>query len=243
MWYFHVAIVCHQWNAGFRKTLAIREQNVELKFYEHYQAADIKRKCRAETMRRKFSVQAYAEGFFNADTRYVQIHVTHAKQQSHVWMVSLPIHHVNRDAIKISLHAHIDVIVYVIRTTIIAAFAQNDVNWAVSIPVALGSVDRIVFLARNPVHGIVVISANAQCHVVPHAIDFHAINVVISPSIVAINALRFVEKFVRRVSFARSAVKKTPQSILSNSNHTKLWIWIKIPLSFYHADTSMRPAF
>lgn len=136
-------------------------------------------------------------------------------------MVSLPIHRVNRDAIKASPHVHIDVVVRVIRMTIIAAFAPSDVNWAVSIPVALGNVDKIVFLARNPARGIVFTSANAQCPVVPHAIDFHAINVVISPSIAVINALRFVEKSVPPVSFARSAGTKTP---LSNLNPTKLWI-------------------
>ena len=75
-------------------------------------------------------------------------------------MVDLPIYHVDNNAVKTSPHAHIDVIARVIPTTIIAVFARNDVNWAVSIPFAPGNADRIVFHVRNPVHGIVVILAN-----------------------------------------------------------------------------------
>ena len=243
IWHFRVVIAYHQWNVGSPKTSPFCQESVELELYEHYRAGDIKRKYFVGTMKRRFSVQAYAEGFCNADTRLVRIRVTPAQQQNHIRTVSLPTHHVDNDAIKTSPHVHIDVVVCVIPTTTIAAFAHNNVNWAVPIPVAPGNVDRIVFLVWNPVHGIVVISASAPCRVVPHAIDFHAINVVISPSIAVINVLRFVEKRVRQVNFAKSAGKRIPRSILSSSKPTKLWTWMKIPLSFYHVSIFMQQAF
>src|SRR5271163_2761595 len=79
MWYFHVDISCHQSSAGSRKILAFRKQSAELRLYERCQTADIKRKCCAETMKRKFSVQAHAVGLYNAGTLHVQIPVTPAK--------------------------------------------------------------------------------------------------------------------------------------------------------------------